>query len=39
MDVSPLERDERDGHVSIGVKDPDGHVLTVYSSHAGDRHV
>jgi catechol 2,3-dioxygenase-like lactoylglutathione lyase family enzyme len=39
MDVSAIERDERGGHVFFNVKDPDGHVLTIYSSHAGDREV
>jgi len=39
MEVSPLERDARGGHVYFTVEDPDGHVLTVYSSHAGDRDV
>jgi catechol 2,3-dioxygenase-like lactoylglutathione lyase family enzyme len=39
MVVSALERDARGGHVFFSVKDPDGHLLTVYSSHAGDRSV
>jgi len=39
MDVSGVERDERGGHIFFSVKDPDGHLLTVYSSHAGGRKV
>lgn len=39
MEVSALEHDARGGHVFFSIKDPDGHLLTVYSSHAGDRSV
>lgn len=39
MEVSGVERDGRSGHTFFSVKDPDGHLLTVYSSHAGDREV
>jgi len=38
-EVSALEHDTRGAHVFFTVKDPDGHLLTVYSSHAGDRDV
>src|SRR5580765_7557334 len=36
-DVSEIERDERGGHLYFTVKDPDGYVLTVYSSHVSGR--
>jgi catechol 2,3-dioxygenase-like lactoylglutathione lyase family enzyme len=39
MDVSGVEHDEHGGHIFFSVKDPDGHLLTIYSSHAGDRKV
>jgi catechol 2,3-dioxygenase-like lactoylglutathione lyase family enzyme len=40
MKVSGVEHDEeRGGHLFFSVKDPDGHLLTIYSSHAGDREV
>jgi catechol 2,3-dioxygenase-like lactoylglutathione lyase family enzyme len=39
MEVSDVERDERGNHVFFSVKDPDGGLLTIYSSHAGDRKV
>jgi len=39
MEVSALERDARGGHVFFSVEDPDGRLLTLYSSHAGDRDV
>jgi catechol 2,3-dioxygenase-like lactoylglutathione lyase family enzyme len=39
MDVSAVGQDERGGHLFFSVKDPDGHILTIYSSHAGDRDV
>jgi hypothetical protein len=37
--VSAVGHDERGGHFFFSVKDPDGHLLTIYSSHAGDRDV
>ncbi|HEX5052382.1 MAG TPA: glyoxalase/bleomycin resistance/dioxygenase family protein, partial [Planctomycetota bacterium] len=36
---SAIEDDERSGHRFFTVRDPDGHRLTVYSSHTERRRV
>jgi len=39
LPTGPIEQDDRSGHRWFEVKDPDGHVLGIYSNHALDREV
>ena len=37
LEVGDIEEDKLGGHEYFDVTDPDGHILTVYSTHAGGR--